>query len=139
MSFVIYYSGEKTVEADAPSGDILARDIQVILQDDPKRGPYFQSNSDYYVWRKDHWQGVDEFGLYDYLLDTGWYRHENGRHCVLINGEWKARKDKFHLFEYLMTTGLVLFGRTISNEEYQAIFQQAKVNKRTWRPWERKP
>lgn len=81
-----------------------ARDVQVILQEDDK-GPYFQSGADYYVWWDERWLGVDLFGLFDYLMDSG----------------------------------LVLFGRTITNEEYQAIYQEAKVEKRTWRPNERRP
>jgi hypothetical protein len=78
--------------------------VQVILQNDPERGPYFQSGADYYVWRGDHWRGVDIFGLFDYLLDSG----------------------------------LVLFGRTITNAEYIKIYQRAKGDKAGWLPGERK-
>lgn len=80
------------------------RDVQVIIQDDGD-GPVFLTGADYYVRRGDYWHGVDIFGLYDYLLDSG----------------------------------LVLFGRTISREEYQDIYQRAKVDKKTWRPGEIRP
>jgi hypothetical protein len=96
----VYYSDGTVYEGDKPP----ARDVQVILQSD-EAGPYFQSGSDYYVLRDGRWVGVDIFGLFDYLLDSGF----------------------------------VLFGRTITNDEYQAIYQRAKVDKATWRRGERKP
>ncbi len=105
MSFTIYYSNGKVVTAEEPSSDIPARDIQVIVQNDPKSGPYLQSGSHHYVWQDGSWIGVDDFGLYDYLLESG----------------------------------LVLFGRTITNKEYQEIYQQAKIEKSTWKPRERRP
>jgi hypothetical protein len=97
----IYYGDGSIHEGEDPP----ARDVQVILQVDPERGPYFQSGSDYYVMRGEHWVGVDIFGLFDYLLDSG----------------------------------LVLFGRTISNAEYQAIYVQAKGDKHQFLPGERRP
>ena len=97
----IYYGDGSIYEGTNPP----ARDVQVILQVDPRRGPYFQSGSDYYVWCEDHWLGVDIFGLFDYLIDSG----------------------------------LVLFGRTIRNEEYQDIYRQADIDKKAFLPGERKP
>ena len=100
----VYYSGDKMrTEEDAPLMGDDARDVMVVLQQD-ENGPYFQSSSDYYVWRGGRWWGVDIFGLFDFLLDTG----------------------------------LVLFGRTVTNEEYQRVYQQAKADKQTWRVRERK-
>ena len=95
----IFYGDGTEYEGDSPP----ARDVQVILQRDAD-GPHFQSGSDFYVKRGGRWQGVDHFGLYDYLLDSG----------------------------------LVLFGRTISREEYNEVYQRAKVVKNTWRPGERR-
>jgi hypothetical protein len=105
VSFKIYSTTQELTEADAPITGDDARDVQVILQDDENTGPYFQSGDDYYVWRDGRWVGVDHFGLFDYLLDTG----------------------------------LVLFGRTTTNAEYQAIYHRAKAEKQTWQPRERKP
>jgi hypothetical protein len=99
----IYYGDGS--EYEGGSGKPPARDVQIILQYDPERGPYFQSGADYYVWRGDHWRGVDIFGLFDYLLDSG----------------------------------LVLFGRTLKNEEYAEIYQRAKGDKTSFLPGERKP
>jgi len=100
MTYRIYYS-----DGEADDHIPKARDVQVILQYDPERGPYFQSGFDYYVWKGDRWQGVDIFGLYDFLIDSG----------------------------------LVLFGRTITNAEYNAIFKRADVEKNSFLPKERHP
>lgn len=62
----------------------------------------------------------------------------SGDYYVLRDGRW-IPVDIFGLFDYLMDTGLVLFGRTISNKEYQAIYQKAKAKKAGWLPRERKP
>lgn len=101
----IYYGDGTTYEGDRPP----ARDVQVILQHDPERGPYFQSGFDYYVWKDapapGRWMGCDIFGLYDYLIDSG----------------------------------IVLFGRTVTNAEYNAIYQRAKGDKKTFLPGERHP
>ena len=101
--FKVFYGDGATYKAHEDSHP-PARDVQVILQEG-ENGPYFQSGADYYVWQGDRWLGVDIFGLFDYLLDSG----------------------------------LVLFGRTITNKEYQAIYQKAKVEKSTWGPTDRRP
>jgi len=44
------------------------------------------------------------------------------------DGTWHG-VDIFGLFDWLIESRLVLFGRTITNGEYQAIFQQAKADK----------
>ena len=101
MTYRIYY-GDGNMSEDVIAS---ARDVQVILQVDPERGPYFQSSDDYYVDRDGVWVGVDIFGLFDYLLDTG----------------------------------LVLFGRTITGKEFSAIYQKAKGDKASFLPRERRP
>ena len=73
-----------------------ARGVQVILQADPGVGWAMATGSDYYIrWPGRGWVGVDIFGLFDWLIESG----------------------------------QVLFGRTITNAEYQAIFNQAKADK----------
>ena len=101
MNARIFYENGDEYEGDSPP----ARGVQVILQQDSDRGPYFQSGSDYYVKRDDSWVGVDIFGLFDYLIESG----------------------------------LVLFGRTITNAEYHAIYRKAKAAKSTWQTGELKP
>lgn len=105
MEYKIFTTNGDYTNEDGPHTGDKARDVQVILQHDPESGPYFQSSSDYYVWRDGRWWGVDIFGLYDFLLETG----------------------------------LVLFGRTVTNQEYREVYQRANVEKHTWRPGERKP
>jgi hypothetical protein len=78
--------------------------VQVIVQDEPEVGVELVTGADYYVWRDGRWHGLDIFGLFDFLLDTG----------------------------------LVLFGRTVSRKEYAAIYQQAKADKSGWLPGERR-
>jgi len=41
------------------------------------------------------------------------------------DGEWQGGMDLFGLFDFLMRSGLVKFGRTVSNEEFEAAFQKA--------------
>lgn len=104
MAYKIFYSGDQAFE-EQPGIKPPPRDVQIIMQTNPNEPlPYFQSGTNYYVWKDEQWYGVDIFGLFDFLLETG----------------------------------LVLFGRTITNEEYQAIYQKAKGEKKTWKPGERK-
>lgn len=104
--YKIFYPDNRIFDSELDDGPPPARGVQVILQEDDRVGPYFQTGSDYYVWIEDQqkWQGVDIFGLFDYLIESG----------------------------------LVLFGRTITNQEYQEIYQKAKVHKNTWLNEERK-
>ena len=56
---------------------------------------------------------------------VGWHVVNGGDYYIQTDfGGWVA-VDRFGLYDYLLDTGLVLFGRTISTEEYQKIFQQA--------------
>lgn len=80
-----------------------ARGVQVILQDNTYVGVESVTSSDYYVLRDGRWCGVDIFGLFDYLMETG----------------------------------LVLFGRTISAEEYDAVMQRVQTEKHGWTARER--
>ena len=75
------------------------RDVQVIVQPCPRTGWAMQHTTDYYVWRED--------------LD-----------------EWRGT-DIFGLWDYLARDGMkkVLFGRTISNEEYNDVYQRAKAER----------
>lgn len=100
MTFQIFYQ-----DGPAEINKILeARGVQAIVQDHDEVGSEVVSSSDYYVKVNNKWKGVDIFGLFDYLLDSG----------------------------------IVLFGRTISRDEYQKIISQAIKRKETWLPGERK-
>lgn len=97
--FKIFYS-DGTVSDSVTE----ARGVQAIVQNHEEVGAEVVSTSDYYVLDGGRWRGVDIFGLFDFLLDSG----------------------------------IVLFGRTIRREEYQAVMREAKAVKETWLPRERK-
>jgi hypothetical protein len=59
-----------------------------------------------------------------------------GDFYILEDGRWRGT-DIFGLFDYLMDTGIVLFGRMISSEEYNTIVSQAMKDKAGWLPFER--
>jgi len=100
MKARIYYGDGSVVE---DTGSPPARDVQVIVQPHPGVNVELVTGQDYYVRMSDgRWKGVDLFGLFDYLLDSG----------------------------------IVLFGRTITKAEYNAIYQQAKADKAGWTQYE---
>ncbi len=56
--------------------------------------------------------------------ERGWHTETGGDYYVWKDGLWVA-VDIFGLFDYLIETGLVKFGRTITNTEYREIYQRA--------------
>lgn len=117
MTWFIYYGDGSVISsvfADPYSLSVRS-DVQVIIQPDDKHVWYSQSGDDYYIWRDNRWWGVDQFGLYDYLLQPG-------EKCVL-------------------------FGRTITNERFREIWDEAQEHmkeitgyeKGAFRKGERKP
>ncbi len=53
-----------------------------------------------------------------------WHIRAGGDYYVLRGQEW-IEVDIFGLFDYLMDTGLVLFGRTIANRQFAQVMAQA--------------
>jgi hypothetical protein len=99
-NFQIFYS-----DGPAPKNAIpTARGVQAIVQDNDDVGSELVASSDYYVKINGRWKGVDIFGLFDFLLDSG----------------------------------VVLFGRIIQNKEYQKLVKEAIKTKETWLPGEKK-
>ena len=88
--------------------DALAEKIKYV-QEHPDIGWHTQSGYDYYVWRDGRYVGVDLFGLYDWLLDSG----------------------------------KVLFGRTLTQKEFNKVMKRALVDlgeaKKVWLRDERRP
>jgi hypothetical protein len=97
---VFYGDGSTCDECERPP----ARGVQVIVQDHPRVGVELVSSADYYVKEDGHWRGVDIFGLFDYLIESG----------------------------------IVLFGRTVTQAEYNAAMAAAMEHKAGWLPRERK-
>jgi len=101
----IYYTPDNWIETEgAELHGEKARGVQVILQPHPEVVVELVTSSDYYVLRDGRWWGVDIFGLFDFLLDSG----------------------------------LVLFGRTITRDEYAEVMRQAMAHKAGWLPRERR-
>lgn len=69
----IYYSDGTVMEGEGCPANytLVARDVQVIVQEHPDIGWHTQSGHDYYVWSDGRFVGVDLFGLYDWLLERG--------------------------------------------------------------------
>jgi hypothetical protein len=76
---------------DSSPEDAPARNVQVILQEDPDIGWVTLSSSDYYIWKGDRWVGVDFTGLILYLIDPGWKK-------VLV-GETITHKEFKEIFK----------------------------------------
>jgi hypothetical protein len=108
MMYRVYYSNGVTYDSKA-GGTPCPRDVQVVVQNHPDIGWHTQSGHDYYVRRGGRWVGVDLFGLYDWLLDSG----------------------------------MVLFGRTVTTQEFNKTMAQAVEDlgeaKRGWLRDERRP
>ena len=79
LAWRVYYGDGTTFSSeDGGPADAPGRNVQVIVQADERVGRCLLSQHDYYVWRGE-WIGVDLFGLFDYLVDTGWARVLCGR------------------------------------------------------------
>ncbi len=117
MEWRIYYGDGSTFDdEDGPPELAPARDVQVIVVHDDDVLWATQTGSDYYVW-DDRGSGSRWWGV-----------------------------DKFGLYDYLIEPGykIVLFGRTIANEEFAEIFKRAKEDptwgkKATFKRKERRP
>ena len=52
-------------------------------------------------------------------------KNEEGEWIIRSGGDYWIEVDIFGLFDYLMDSGLVLFGRTLSNTEFSEIMKKA--------------
>jgi hypothetical protein len=68
---MVVYKGDAAIYDSRDGGSPEPRDVQVVVQEHPDVGWHTQSGYDYYVRWDNRWVGVDLFGLYDYLLETG--------------------------------------------------------------------
>jgi hypothetical protein len=78
------------LDGSIPPG-VITRGVQAIIQNHREVGVEVVSCSDYYVFEDGSWRGVDIFGLFDFLLDSG----------------------------------IVLFGRTIKRDEFNQVMKRA--------------
>lgn len=69
--WTIYYADSGAFsEKDGTPFDAPARGVTVIVQPDPFN-EYRTVTGDYYIFQPWGWEGVDLFGLWDYLADPG--------------------------------------------------------------------
>jgi hypothetical protein len=112
MRWRIYYGDGSTYDSrDGAAWNAPARDCQMVAVADPDHGWFLCRSDDFY-----------------------WY--------VAASDEWVGG-DNFGLWDYLIEPGpkRVLFGRTISNAQFQAIFERAcaEWTKTGFRPHEQRP
>jgi len=74
---------------------------------------------------------------------VGWAAVTSKDYYILRDGRWYA-VDENGLYDYLLDTGLVLFGRMITQEEYDDVMRRAMADlslarKTGYLPHERKP
>lgn len=130
MSYRVFYGdGRELSDEDAPLTGDNARDVQVVLQPDEEVGPYFQTGGDYYVMWTDRWVAVDPGGYFDFCIEQGWTDYDTKITPAV----------SFELIRKGLISGRVLMGRTISNSDYKAIYQRARVVKTLWAKDERRP
>ena len=93
MKWKIFYSTSTYSDEDGPPELAPKRDVQAIAVANKVTGRRIERTTDFYVWvpERGGWRGVDQFGLYDYLIGPG--------------------------------TKIVLFGRTLSDEEYGEVWK----------------
>jgi hypothetical protein len=91
MRWKIFYSSSTYSDADGPPELAPKRDVQAVLVEDSVSGRRIERSNNYYVWTPER-------------------------------GGWRG-VDKFGLFDYLIEPGarVVLFGRTLSDDEYEDI------------------
>ena len=92
MIWRIYY-GDGSVYSDEDGSNPPPRNVQVIISNDDGHISVAHSR-DFYVKYPGYWDGVDWFGLFDYLMMQ-------------------------------LPETLVLFGRTIANEQYLELYHRA--------------
>lgn len=94
MEWKIFYADGAYSDEDGLPEDAPKRGVQAIAVADPDIGRRIERSEDHYIWTPENggWRGVDKFGLFDYLIESG--------------------------------VKIVLFGRTISEDDYRAIWDR---------------
>lgn len=74
MQWVIHYGdGSRYTDEDGAPELAPKRNVQAIAVADERLGRRIERSNDFYVYVPDRgiWRGVEQFGLYDYLVDNG--------------------------------------------------------------------
>lgn len=89
INWKIYYSDNTYSNLDGLPEHAPKRDVQAIAVVENSTGYRIERENDYYVWWPENggWRGVDQFGLYDYLILPGYKIVLFGR--MLNNDQYK--------------------------------------------------
>lgn len=73
MEWKIFYSASTYSDEDGPPELAPKRDVQTIAVANDVAGVRIERGTDFYIWvpERGGWRGVEQFGLYDYLIDPG--------------------------------------------------------------------
>jgi hypothetical protein len=76
-TYRIYYE-DKSMYCGYPE-NAPAQGVIVISQSEDNAKGWRLITGDFYIFQSWGWEGVDEFGLYDYLMSSGWKKVLFGR------------------------------------------------------------
>jgi len=98
---IFYGDGSTYSDKDGLPELAPKRDVQIIGADCEIAGRRFERETDYYIWTPERggWRGVDKFGLFDYLIDSGYKIVLFGK--MLNNKEYRKILDKATNDSYL--------------------------------------
>ena len=100
---VFYGDGSTFTDEDGPPELAPKRNVQAVGQECHDHGSVICRCDDFYIWAefdgRYQWQGVDYFGLWDYLIDPGSKVVLFGR--TIGNREFKALTGKIYDDPYL--------------------------------------
>jgi len=138
--FEIYYADGSVFSSEKDEGPPPSMGVQIVVQPDEEYDVIFETGGDFYYWQDNRWWGCDWAGIYQLLIDDWKVLRPTTTaiHEVLVDGEWLT-VDVIGLIKYMVDTGEILLGRTVSTTKYWEVFQIAKRNKLTFHPDERKP
>jgi len=68
---IFYDDGSTYSDQDGTIETAPKLGVIIVASSDPDVGRKYDRSCDYYVWHSYGWRGVDQFGLYDYLSQSG--------------------------------------------------------------------
>lgn len=97
---IFYDNGETFNSEDGSPEEAPGRGVIAIVCPDKIQEWVIVSKFDYYIFRPDGWYGVDQFGLYDYLIDPGFKIVKFGR--TIDNAEFQRIHQSANIVKLLL-------------------------------------